>query len=71
MYMIIWSWDVHDDDDDDDVGDDDDKNSNDDDATLYMIIWSWETLIIPPATDQRNIIGSIVRVVIANSALKA
>ena len=37
--------------------------------TLYIIIWSCETLTIPPATAQRNIIGSIVRVDIAKITL--
>ena len=30
--------------------------------TLYMIICSCETLTMPPATDHKNIIGSIVKV---------
>ena len=38
-------------------------------GTLYKIIWSVETFAIPPATDQRNIIGSMVRVVTASNAL--
>ena len=37
--------------------------------TLYMIICSCETLTMPPATDHKNIIGSIVKVESASTIL--